>query len=73
MPNYHITVVMAVDKRCAASGRVLQAKSARSKIYLWKTAITNKSMNKRQFATMSLLQYNAMSKYNICTISIKST
>ena len=32
MQNYHMTVVMAVDKRCAASGRALQAESAVSKI-----------------------------------------
>ena len=42
MQNYHMTVVMAVDKRCAASGRALQADSAaseieRRKIYLRKT------------------------------------
>ena len=42
MQNYHMTVVMAVDKRCAESGRALQAESAaseiqRGKIHLRKT------------------------------------
>ena len=42
MRNYHMTVVMAVDKRCAASGRALQAEFAaseiqREKIHLRKT------------------------------------
>ena len=32
MRNYHMTIVMAVDKRCAASGRALQAESAANKI-----------------------------------------
>ena len=32
MQNYYMTVVMGVDKCCAASGRVLQAESAVSKI-----------------------------------------
>ena len=34
MRNYDMTVVMAVDKRCAASGRALQAESAASEIQL---------------------------------------
>ena len=36
MRNYLMTVVMAVDKRCAASRRVLQAESAASEIQRWK-------------------------------------
>ena len=32
MRNYYMNVVMAMDKRCAASGRALQAESAASKI-----------------------------------------
>ena len=32
MPNYYMTVAMAVHKRCAASGRALQAESAASEI-----------------------------------------
>ena len=65
MRNYHMTVVMVVDKRCIASGRALQAViSAASEIQRGKTtflenfAITNKSMNKRRFAVMSSLQSN---------------
>ena len=55
MQNYHMTVVMAIDKNYAASGRPLQAESAaseiqREKMHSRKTAITNKSMNKRRFA-----------------------
>ena len=66
MRNYHKTVVMAVDKHCAASGRPLQAESAASEIQSEKnafaenSAITNKSMNKRRFAVMSSLQYQDM-------------
>ena len=60
MRNYHMTVVMTVDKRCAASGRALQAESAASKIFntTWEntfaenSAITNKSINKTRFAVM---------------------
>ena len=42
MRNYHMTVVMAADKLCAASGGALQAKSAvsevqRGKIHLRKS------------------------------------
>ena len=59
MRNYHMTVVMTVDKRCAASGRALQAESAASKIFnntfVENSAITNKSINKTRFAVMSLL------------------
>ena len=61
MRNYHTTVAMAVIKRCAASGRALQAKSAASEIQHVKNtfaenfAITNTSMNKRRFAVMSSL------------------
>ena len=32
MQNYHMTVVMAVDKCCAASGRALQAEFAANEI-----------------------------------------
>ena len=32
MQNYYMTIVMAVNKRCAASGRALQAESAASEI-----------------------------------------
>ena len=42
MQNYYMTVAVAVNKRCAASGRALQAESAASgiqheKIQLWQT------------------------------------
>ena len=42
MQNYYLTVAVAVNKRCAASGRALQAESAASgiqheKIQLWQT------------------------------------
>ena len=32
MQNYYMTVAMAVNKRCAASGRALQAEPATSEI-----------------------------------------
>ena len=32
MQNYYMTVVMAVNKRCAGSGRALQVKSAASRM-----------------------------------------
>ena len=32
MQNYYMTVAMAVNKRCAASGRALQVEPAASKI-----------------------------------------
>ena len=32
MQNYYMTVTMAVNKRCAASGRALRAESAASEI-----------------------------------------
>ena len=53
---------MAVDKRCAASGRALQAESAASeiqhvKMHLRKTLQNqSKCMHERRFAMMSLLQ-----------------
>ena len=56
-----MTVVMGVDKRCAASGRALQVESAVSEIqrvkrHLRKTLQkSSKCMHKRQFATMSSL------------------
>ena len=61
MQNYYMTVVMAVDKRCAPNRRALQAKSAVSeihvKMHLWKTFQNpSKCMHERQFAVMSLLQ-----------------
>ena len=58
-----MTVVMAVDKRCTASGRALQAESAaseiqRGKIHLRKFfKIEAKCMHERRFAVMSSLQY----------------
>ena len=62
MQNYYMTVAMAANKRCAASGRVLQAESPASeiqhvKIQLWQ-ALQNRSKGiyKRQFAVMSSLQ-----------------
>ena len=57
-----MTVAMAVNKRCAASGRTLQAKSAASeiqhvKIQLWQTFQNrSKYMHERRFVLMSLLQ-----------------
>ena len=58
---------MAVDKRCAASGRALQAESAASeiqngKIHLRKTLQNrSKCMHERRFAVISSLQL-----YNLC-------
>ena len=53
MQNYYMAVVMAIDKRCAASGRALHnfAKSVFAK--------SSKCKYKRRFAAMSLLQYNS--------------
>ena len=54
---------MAVDKCCAESERVLQAKSAANKIKHVKNtfaenfAKSSKCMHKRMFVAMSLLQY----------------
>ena len=56
-----MTVVMAVDKRCAESGRALRAESAASKIqhgkiHLRKTLQNrSKCMHERRFAVMSSL------------------
>ena len=48
MQNYYMTVVMAVDKRCAASGRALQAESAASEIQRVKKYIRRKLCNIQQ-------------------------
>ena len=62
MRYYYMTVVIAVDKRCAASGRALQAESAASEIQRVKTHLRktlqyrSKCMHERRFAVMSLLQ-----------------
>ena len=62
MQNYYMTVGMAVNKRCAASGRALQAESAASEIQRVKIhlrqALQNRSkyMHERRFAEMILLQ-----------------
>ena len=64
-----MTVVMAVDKRCAASERVLQAESAaseiqRGKIHLWNILQNRSKMHSRktvcdnEFATRSLKLYS---------------
>ena len=62
MQNYFMTVVIAVHKRCAASGRALRAESAASeiqyvKMHLRKT-LQNRSkyMHEKQFVVMSSLQ-----------------
>ena len=59
-----MTVVMTVHKRCAASGRALQAESAANeiqhvKIHLRQT-LQNRSkyMHERRFAVMSSLQHH---------------
>ena len=44
MQNYYMTVVMAVDKRCAASGRALQAESAASEIQRVKKIHSRKTL-----------------------------
>ena len=55
---------MAVDKRCAASGRAQQAESAASEIQHVKTtfaenfAKSSKRMHERRFAAMSSLRYD---------------
>ena len=46
MRNYHITVVMAVGKRCAVSGRALQAESAASEIQRGKIHLRNILQNR---------------------------
>ena len=54
---------MAVDKRCAASGKALHAESAASEIQHWKIYLRktlqnrSKCMHKRRFVVISLLQY----------------
>ena len=64
MQNYYMTVAMAVNKRCAASGRALRAESAASeiqhvKIQLWQTLQNQKQIYARkticgdEFATIS--------------------
>ena len=59
-----MTVAMAVNKRCAASGRALQAETAASeiqhvKIQLWQTFQNrSKGIHKRQFSVMSSLQHH---------------
>ena len=61
MQNYYMTVAMAVIKRCAASGRPLQAESAASGIqhvkYNCDKLLQNQSkyMHERRFAVMSSL------------------
>ena len=66
MQNYYMTIVMAVNKRCAASGRALQAESAANeiqhvKIQLWQTLQNrSKGIHKRRFAVMSSLQFHAV-------------
>ena len=47
MQNYYMTVVMAVDKRCAASGRALQAESAASEIQRVKKIYSRKTLQYR--------------------------
>ena len=59
MRNYYMTVVMAVDKRCAASAasRVCSERNTTwENTFAENFAITNKSMNKRRFAVMNSLQ-----------------
>ena len=61
MRNYHLKVVMAVDERCTASGRALQAESAASQNITWENTFAEyfakSSMHERRFAVMSSLQY----------------
>ena len=52
MRNYHMTVVVAVDKRCAASGRALQAESKRTKY----------NMGKYIFEKLCKIEANACTK-----------
>ena len=59
-----MVVIVGTDKHCAASRKALQIESATSEIQCVKNtcaenfAITNKSINERRFAAMSLLQVN---------------
>ena len=59
-----MTVVMAVDKRCTASGRALQAESAaseiqRGKIHLLNILQNRSKMHERRFAVMRV-RYNTL-------------
>ena len=51
MRNHHMTVVMAVDKRCKASGRALQAESEASKIQRGKIHLRNILQNRSKMHT----------------------
>ena len=58
MRNYYMTVVMGVDKCCAANGKALQAESAASEIQHGKnTFAENFSKSKQMHARKTVCGY----------------